>query len=325
VAEKFKNTLPYLFKILAADHPLSIQAHPGAQDAKEGFLRENSLKIPLNATNRNYKDDRHKPECICALTPFWVLKGFRDVPTIITLIEALCPSRLSDELNALKSNARYGLKPFFKALISLPDERKSLLISETVENAHKHKDDGDVFSWVLTLYETYPTDIGILSPALLHLIALEPGQALFLSSGELHSYLKGVGIELMTNSDNVIRGGLTPKHVDGEELIRILNFAEADNHILIAQASNVGEERFPLNVEEFSLSRIIVANGITYVSPLNRSAEILLCLKGSACIQFDGGNSQLCLEKGGSVLIPAALDAYQISGDATIYKAATPL
>jgi mannose-6-phosphate isomerase len=323
VAEKFKNTLPYLFKILAADRPLSIQAHPGARDAKEGFLRENALKIPLNTAIRNYKDDRHKPECICAITPFWALKGFRDVSTIIRIIETLCPSGLFKELTGLKSNGRQGLKTFFNSLLTLSEERKTRLIFEAIENAHIHRNEDDVFPWVIRLYDAYPSDIGILSPALLNLIRLDPGQALFLSSGELHSYLEGLGIELMANSDNVIRGGLTPKHVDVEELLRILNFTETHAQILNPEPYRFGEDRFPLDVDEFSLSRITVLSGITYVSPAIRSAEILLCLQGSASILFDSG--RLSLEKGGSVLIPAAMDPYQISGDATIYKAATPL
>jgi mannose-6-phosphate isomerase len=113
--------------------------------------------------------------------------------------------------------------------------------------------------------------------------------------------------------------------VDVEELLRILNFTQSNSHILIPQASILGEEIFPLEVEEFSLSRVIASESIKYLSPENRSAEILLCIQGSAYIHFDGGNSRFCLEKGGSVLIPAAMNSYGISGDAAIYKAGTPL
>jgi mannose-6-phosphate isomerase len=323
VARKFNNTLPYLFKILAADQPLSIQAHPDARFAEEGFQRENRLKIPLNAANRNYKDDRRKPECICALTPFWALKGFRDVQSILKRMGALCPLELQNELKALKTEGTDGLKPFFKTLMTLPDERRHRIISEAVQNANRHRDD-PVFDWVLKLHETFPSDIGVVGPALLNLIRLEPGQALFLASGELHSYLQGVGIELMANSDNVIRGGLTPKHVDVEELIRIVNFARADHHILVPQPINPGEERFPLEIEEFSFSRIVVKNNITYAGPANRGPEILLCLQGASHILFGGGDSRILLDKGKSMLIPAAMDAYQISGEAIIYKAGAP-
>jgi mannose-6-phosphate isomerase len=325
VAKKFNNALPYLFKILAADQPLSIQAHPDSKEAREGFFRENSLKIPLNADIRNYKDDRHKPECICALTPFWALKGFRKADVIALRIEALCPYGLSNELRELKANMPHGLKNFFKALLTMPDERKHRLISEAVENAQKLKADDNEFDWIIRLHEKYPSDIGVLSPALLNLIKLDPGQALFLPSGELHSYLHGVGIELMANSDNVIRGGLTPKHVDAEELARILSFEEADVQILTATALTDGEAFFPLDVEEFCLSRIMLGASVTYASPPTRGAEILLCTQGSSSILFDGGNGRLAMEKGGSVLIPASMDAYQIYGDATIYKAGTPL
>jgi mannose-6-phosphate isomerase len=325
IAGKFNNTLPYLFKILAADQPLSVQAHPGLHEAREGFLRENNLKIPLNSVTRNYKDDRHKPECICAVTQFWALKGFRKTSAIASFMQALCPLGLFNELNELTSDNPNGLKKFFTALLCLPEERKCRLIAEAVQSAQKNRSENNEFDWIIRLYEKYPTDIGIFSPALLHLIRLDPGQALFLPSGELHSYLHGVGIELMANSDNVIRGGLTPKHVDVEELVRILSFRDEDVRVLSAISSASGEFSFPLDVEEFSLSRISVTPGITYVSPASRSAEVLLCIQGSTSILFDGGNGRLAVEKGGSVLIPAAMESYQIIGDATIYKAGTPL
>ncbi len=324
IAEKFNHALPFLFKILAAAKPLSIQAHPGQNAAQEGFHRENSLKIPLNAPHRNYKDDRHKPECLCAVTSFWALKGFRDLPAMIRLLDCLCPHTLLHELNKLKSQGASFLKHFFNTLLTLPVSRKANVILEAVENARRHPDDA-VFSWVLKLHEAYPSDIGILAPALLNLICLVPGQAVFISSGELHSYLEGVGIELMANSDNVIRGGLTHKHVDADELMRIVTFDPSEPHVLTPQPSSPGEEVFPLKVKEFSLSRITLCPGGRYASCRQRSAEILLCIQGAAAIHVNGGNSRYLLEKGASVLIPAAMAPYEISGHAMIYKASTPL
>lgn len=325
IAKKYKNTLPYLFKVLAAERPLSIQAHPDARKAEEGFVRENRQKIPLNSPVRNYKDDRHKPECLSALTRFTVLKGFRNPQLIHKRMTMLCPLGLSDELKKFETHPHDLFKNFFKSLMTLPDEKKHIIISEALENAEKLVSQDDIFGWVLKLHEEYPEDIGMFSPILLNLIRLEPGQALFIPSGELHSYLDGMGIELMANSDNVIRGGLTPKHVDVPELLNVLSFEETKINILAAEPIKTGEAEVPISVEEFSLSKIIVIPGMKYSAASIRSAEIILCIQGSAHILSGNSDEQLALTKGSSVLIPASLDTYHIIGDATFYKAGVPI
>jgi mannose-6-phosphate isomerase len=325
IAQKFSNTLPYLFKVLAAAQSLSIQAHPGKQDAEEGFDRENRLNIPMDSPIRNYRDNRHKPECICAITPFKILKGFRVPETIALMMETLCPAGLSDDINILKTNRQNGLKAFFKRLLTLTEDRKKELIDEAIKNADKYHDENEAFAWIVKLRHAYPSDIGILSPAILNLITLVPGQALFLPSGEMHSYLDGVGIELMANSDNVIRGGLTPKHVDVNELLRILRFTGSEARILLPETAVPGEAFYPLDVDEFSLSVITIAPGLTYTSPVDRSVEILLCMRGSANVMFSQGEEKIGFQRGDSILIPAAMNPYQISGNATIYKAGVPL
>jgi len=233
VAQRFKNRLPYLFKVLAAAKPLSIQAHPSIDQACRGFDRENRLGIPLDAPNRNYKDDNHKPECICALTSFWALNGFRKASDMISLMGKICPSGLKKDFDMFRQqpNSR-GLKKFFKAMMIMDQTPQHQVISDVVKNADRLKDKNAAYQWIIDLHEEYPSDIGILSPIILNLICLEPGQAMFLPSGTLHAYLDGVGIELMANSDNVLRGGLTPKHVDVKELLNVLNFEELKNGTL---------------------------------------------------------------------------------------------
>jgi len=218
--------LPFLFKVLASAKPLSIQAHPNRAQARQGFARENELGIPLDAPNRNYKDDNHKPEIICALTPFWALIGFRKIEEMIDLLERLQIHSLEKEIDILRAQPNSaGLKDFFRAVMTLDKQSKEEAVGEALVSAEARADEDPVSSWMIKLHQEYPGDIGVLSTVLLNLIRLEPGDALYQSAGELHAYLEGVGMELMANSDNVLRGGLTPKHVDVPELLNTLNFS----------------------------------------------------------------------------------------------------
>jgi len=166
IAGKFSNKLPYLFKVLAASKPLSIQAHPNLAQAREGFKTENDLNIPKDAPNRNYKDKNHKPECICALTTFWAMNGFRKISDILSFLNKLCPNSLGKELHELgKKCDTNGLKQFFKFLMTLDEKEKEQVLSETIDNAQKFVKMDPVFKWIIKLSKEYPKDIGILSPA----------------------------------------------------------------------------------------------------------------------------------------------------------------
>lgn len=322
MAERFDNKLPYLFKVLAASRPLSIQAHPNLAQAKEGFKSENALNIPNNAPNRNYKDKNHKPECICALTTFWALNGFRKISDILVFMKKLCPNSLGKEVHKLeKKHDKYGLKQFFKFLMTLDGKEKKQVLSETIDNAQRFVKLDPVFKWIIKLSKEYAEDIGILSPAMLNLICLEPGEALFLFSGELHAYLDGLGIELMANSDNVLRGGLTPKHVDLPELLKVVNFQERDIKILKCKKITATECIYTSMAEEFLLSLISVDLKNDYTSSTNRSAEILLCTNGRAAITDCEKNSTVSIQKGISVIVPASVKKYAIKGTAKFYKA----
>jgi mannose-6-phosphate isomerase len=326
VAQKFNNTLPYLFKVLAAASPLSIQAHPNSVQAREGFRRENSLEIPLNAPHRNYRDDNHKPECICALTPFWALCGFRKTSIIVTNFNAICPNGLKDELTALKLNpSSEGLKHFFSILLTLEDDRRQSIIDEAVSNVSKWEGEDAACEWVMKLSDAYPHDIGILSPLLLNLLCLEPGQAIYLGAGQLHAYLDGVGIELMANSDNVLRGGLTPKHVDVSELLKVLHFDEYEVTLIEPVKNNNYERVYACPAEEFALSIITLPENEAYFRRNGKSVEILLCTAGAAELMDMDRKDILSLKKGMSAIIPAAVKRYKLEGQATFYKAAVPV
>jgi len=326
VAEKYSNRLPYLFKVLAAAKPLSIQAHPSLAQAKEGFIRENSLGIPLDDHNRNYKDDNHKPECICALTFFWALNGFRKISGILALLEKICPQGLKSDLNNLRGEPNsLGLKNFFQAIMTMGRAQQNQIIADAIINSRKFMEDDQAYKWMIDLHNEYPEDIGVFSPILLNLICLKPGQAMFLPAGELHAYLDGVGIELMANSDNVLRGGLTPKHVDVPELLNVLNFEEREIDILSPEESNECERIYSSHADEFVLSVITLKRNLTCYSPTNRSVEILLCTDGEVIITDLGNNDKLAFDKGKSIIIPSAVKRYCIEGNATLYKAAVPV
>ncbi|MBL0732335.1 MAG: mannose-6-phosphate isomerase, class I [Desulfosarcina sp.] len=326
IAKKFNNRFPYLFKVLAAARPLSIQAHPDILQAKKGFLKENLRGIPLDAPDRNYKDDNHKPEIICALTPFWALNGFRSIKKTISFMERVCGSGLSMEIGYIKKEPdSAGLKKFFNSLMSIKESRRRKIIDEAVSNARNLAENNDVYRWIIKLQDQYPEDIGVLSPVFLNLVCLQPGQAMFLPAGELHAYLEGLGIELMANSDNVLRGGLTAKHIDLPELLNTLNFQERDLDILEPVFRSHNERVYASGAEEFVLSVITLKKEEKYSSAVNRSAEIILCIEGEATFFEAGIEKELILAKGHSVLIPAFVEKYSISGDAVFYKAAVPL
>jgi len=322
VADKFNNELPYLLKVLAAARPLSIQAHPSLDQAKEGFKRESEQGISIDAPNRNYKDANHKPECICALTPFWALNGFRKISGILSFMEKICPQSLGSTLDELR-NQPYskGLKNIFQTLLTLGQKKKKQVIGEAVNNAQKLGKKDPAFEWVIKLYKEYQEDIGVLSPVLLNLICLKPGQAMFLFAGELHAYLDGLGIELMANSDNVLRGGLTPKHVDVPELLKVVNFEQRDIRILQCDEKNSNECIYSSGAEEFILSVISVNSKKNYTSPAVRSAEILLCTDGQATITDFDNYKNISLKKGRSVIVPSSVRVYNIQGNAVFYKA----
>jgi len=323
-AEKFANKLPFLFKVLAAARPLSIQAHPNRDQADQGFDRENRLEIPLNAPHRNYKDKNHKPEILCALTYFWAFKGFRKIEEIILLLDKIRVPALRDELISLRKQPNSeGLKKFYTALM-MSRERQRKIVNEAVTYGKEFSNDDKVFEWMIRLNQAFPGDIGVLSPILLNLVRLQPGEAIYVPAGELHGYLEGAGIELMANSDNVLRGGLTTKHVDVPELLKILRFSQSEVDILRPHEQETVESFYPLVSEEFVLSMISPRQGSPFESSKKRSVEMMICIEGDARVTDLGSGEMLSLKKGATIIVPAAVEQYRIDGEAKIYKASVP-
>lgn len=325
VADAFGPTLPFLFKVLAAAKPLSIQAHPDLQQARDGFARENKLGIPLDAPNRNYRDANHKPEIICALTPFWALNGFRAPAEIVALLGKIDSPVLAEPTRTLQQSPDApGLGRFFDTIMTMPDSPRRAAVGEAVVYARNNAVDDPVSEWIIKLNAEYPGDIGVLSPLLLNLVKLDPGQAMYLRAGRLHAYLDGVGMELMANSDNVLRGGLTPKHIDVPELLKVLDFDFEELAVLEPRESGPCERAYNSDAPEFDLTVIVVSSGSSYTSPEDRSVEILICTSGSAVAKNLENSAALELSKGMSVLVPSALRRYAIEGAATFYKASVP-
>ena len=325
VAARFSNKLPFLFKVLAAAKPLSIQAHPNKEQAGQGFARENELGIPLDAPHRNYRDDNHKPEIICALTPFWALNGFRKIEETLSLLEEARIPGLVEIVSFLRNHPnRDGLKKFFNHLMTTDSGKQSKIVEQAVNYAEKRTHEEPVWTWMIKLNEEYPGDMGVLSPIFLNLIRLEPQQAMYLPAGELHGYLEGVGIELMANSDNVLRGGLTPKHIDVQELLTVLSFTDGEVNILSPENLTPGEAIYSTEAEEFVLSVIRVDNAAPFSSPRDRSVEMMMCTEGEVSVTDLSAGDITRLTRGISIIVPAAVEQYSIEGDGILYKAAVP-
>lgn len=328
VAKNFSNNLPFLFKALAAEKPLSIQAHPNKEQAKAGFTRENREKIGLDAPERNYRDENHKPELMCALEPLWALKGFREIKDIIKLGESIgVPAeRLGTDILKSKPD-KEGLKGFFISLMNMEKDKKRYLLEGIIKSVEDIRSHDPAFEWIYRLNKEYPGDIGSLSPLFLNVVQLQPKEAMYIPSGELHAYLEGAGLELMANSDNVLRGGLTPKHIDLPELLNILDFSPNTPEILKPGDNDDALELiYPIMAEEFMLSVLFLnSQDSVYRSPVRRSAEIIICVNGEATIEDKGRGDILEIKKGTSMFIPASVKQYLIQGKATIYKASVPL
>lgn len=319
--------LQYLFKILAAEKPLSIQAHPNKAQAEEGFWQENERRIPFDAPNRNYKDNNHKPELMCALTPFQAMCGFRPLNEIVALIQKLDLITFFPSVFDISSNSEsLVLKNLFLELMRPAEGTQNRLIEKFISSL-KNLEETDsslecIKYWGLEFARLYPDDLGILSPIFLNLIELNPFEAIYLEAGILHAYLRGAGVEIMANSDNVLRGGLTSKYIDLDELLHILRFEPYLPQILRAQPISRQEGVYSTKAQEFKLSIVTLSEGEPYKAQISSGAEILLCIEGKARIM--DSDKALDFGMGESIFIPARHSCYTLRGKAILFKATTP-
>ena len=316
VAE-FGPRLPFLLKVLAAERPLSLQVHPTLEQARAGFAREEAAGVDRAATERNYKDDNHKPEMIFALTPFEALCGFRPAAesraVFLHLVQCLevagldVPALLPRLLEDLaRSDEPAALRAAFERLIAGGEDvaaATAAVVAALVSGAPMASH-GAELTTVVNLNQDYPGDPGVLISLLLNRISLAPGDAVYLPAGNVHAYLHGLGIEVMASSDNVLRGGLTPKFVDVPELLKTIAFEAVGVPALSAETTMLGQEIYRPPFQEFALQRVELRPGAEPVPLAQAGAAVIIVVSGS--VLLDSPKGELRLERGSSAFLPAA-------------------
>ncbi|MFD3248583.1 mannose-6-phosphate isomerase [Rahnella aquatilis] len=313
VAKRF-GELPFLFKVLCADQPLSIQVHPSKSAAEIGYAKENAAGIPLDAAERNYKDPNHKPELVYALTPFQAMNGFRELREIVSLLQPVSGAHPLIASYLMSPDVDH-LRTLFAGLLSLEGEDKSRALDVLKSVLDEQHD--EPWDTIRSISEFYPDDSGLFSPLLLNVITLQPGEGMFLYAETPHAYLKGVSLEVMANSDNVLRAGLTPKYIDIPELLANLKFnARPASELLTAPVVKGAELNFPIPVEDFAFSiHSLAAEPQTLEQD---SAAIVFCIEGQSVLVKN--NQTLVLSPGESCFLSATESPVTVSGNGRIAR-----
>ncbi|MEN9989657.1 MAG: hypothetical protein RL508_636 [Actinomycetota bacterium] len=322
--------LPFLLKILAAGEPLSIQAHPNKEQAVAGFERENALGLALDDPKRNYRDNHHKPEMIVALTPFRALTGFRPLVDIIVSFQRIVMQAQNLDLHVLEAAAadwvqvlrQSGIEVLFAGLLNRPenlDDACQQLSVLAKANRGINNVESKNLEIVPMLQEQYPGDPGVVISQLLNLVELDPLQAVELGAGNVHCYLEGLGIEIMASSDNVLRGGLTQKHIDVTELRSIVDFASLEIEPMEAATEVNGLYRYPSEAEDFLLYRIEVGGQNLLADLTLANDSIVLCTAGELAVGDSTGEREV-LQKGEAAYLSGA-KFYSFSGAGTAFLA----
>jgi mannose-6-phosphate isomerase len=323
VVARFGAKLPFLLKVLAVDSPLSLQAHPNREQAARGFAREEAAGIAHDAPTRMYKDDSHKPELLCALTPFEALSGFRSPAASAELFEQLGVTELGSELRSPKPDA---LRHAFSRLMTLGGDERARVTADVLARCEQARSRPGPFAsslgWAVALGARYPGDIGAVASLLLNHLSLAPFEAIYLRAGELHAYLSGTGVEIMANSDNVLRGGLTPKHVNVPELLEVLSFESTSAAPTPVQRLPSGELRYEAPTPEFSLSRLDLLPDLGFHADVV-GPEILLCVDGQATLERGRGSpaAPRLLRRGQACFLSACCGQYDLRGSGCVFRA----
>lgn len=310
----FGPALPFLLKVLAAETALSIQVHPNLEQARAGFAAEDERGVPRDAPERNYRDANHKPELLCALTEFDALCGFRPAAATLRLLTALDVPELAPYARLLAGQD--GLRATFTALLELAEARP--LVDAVLAGATRLAGAGgewaDEAGAVIRLGEQYPGDTGSVLSLLLNLVRLRPGEAIFLAAGNVHAYLHGLGVEILANSDNVLRCGLTRKHVDVPELLRITDFRSLAEPRWPA-TDHDGQRVFHVPVPDFALALLELDGSAEF---LPTGPQILLCTDGEVAVV--AADERLVLPRGGAAFVAAGAGV-SLSGKGALFRA----
>jgi mannose-6-phosphate isomerase len=321
VLERFGVRLPFLMKVLAAEKPVSLQAHPTTEQAEAGFAAEEAAGVLRDDPTRTFRDPFHKPEMLVALTTVEALCGFRPVEESLHCLAKLQVPELKPPIAAL---ARGGLRSAIPQLLALPPDQREVLVSEVARAASGFVAAHDpefinTYRWAAALAETYPGDPGVVISLLCNHLRLAPGEAVFLPAGNLHAYLCGAGVEVMASSDNVLRGGLTGKHVDLAALIEVLDFTDGRVPVL-RPVLGPGGLRYPVPVEEFDLTHCQLGDRMGTLT--TRGPQLVLCTEGTAVLAT--ADDELTLTQGGSAFLPAGTPV-SARGPAVLYRVTTNL
>lgn len=318
VAARFGARLPYLMKVLAAEAPLSLQVHPDADQAREGFAAEETATSPAH---RNYVDPYHKPELLVAVSPFEALCGFQDPAVSVSVFEALDVRALKPVVAALQTG-REGLCDAVEALLTWPLEDQAALVEAAVKAADAVPVDhplGPALRLAARLAAHYPADPGALVALLLNHVILSPGEAIWMPAGNLHAYLRGVGVEIMAASDNVLRGGLTPKHVDVPEVLRVLRFEVLDNPVVQPVPVAPGVVSWPAPAAEFALHRVRLDEAVPQARLSLVGPRVALCLRGKVTV--DDGAGAVIIRRGQAAVGAAGAARLTLVGEGEAYVA----
>lgn len=327
VVSRFGIALPYLLKVIAADSPLSLQVHPNMEQARRGYLAEESAGIPVDARHRNYRDKNHKPELLYALTPFEALCGFRTPRRAAQLLEDLDTS-LARELHALLTaqQSYEGIRAAFIQLLEPGTRPVAEAVSGVAEACAARLAAGSpsprADRTVGLLAQAYPGDPGVVTSLLLNPVTLRPGEAMFVPAGGVHAYLQGMAVEVMASSDNVLRAGLTPKHIDIDELLRTVDYVPAPPLRIAPELFQEGTRVFYAPVDDFELSVTAIDDDVVHPMP-GRGPRILLCIDGELTIAPPGEGS-MTLHKGESLFAPFCDGALTARGRGTVVQADVP-
>ena len=315
------GSLPFLFKLLAAEKPLSIQAHPDLETAEAGFEREERNHIPMDHFTRVYKDPNHKREMIYAVSPFYALKGFKNIEEIKDNFKKFFPFSGNAFVDFRYTGEGDFYKKFFTRLLSMDQTLRKAMLRE-LETTARGMDDVEQFIFRKLLYD-FPEDRCVFSPLFLNCIKLNPGECMSIDEGQLHSYVDGLCFEVMSSSDNTIRGGLTEKFIDVLELFNIMKFVHGSK-VCVEPEDKGYEKLYSPGWDEFCFSSFFT-DGKPYTASANHSLEILFVYSGSG--KIENSSVSFDLKSGKAVLVPSAAGAYTITGspDLVFYKAAMPL
>jgi mannose-6-phosphate isomerase len=325
----FGDRLPYLVKVLSARHALSLQAHPSRDQAREGFARENAAGLALDAPERTYRDDWPKPELLIALEEFHSLSGFRDPLRTAALFGGL---GIADELSSVigpltERKGPAALAEVFLDVLSLHGERarlSDLVCAAAMQKKAFPGELGEFARTALELDEVFPADPGILAALLMNRVTLRPGEAMYVPAGQMHAHLSGTGVEIMANSDNVIRGGLTDKHLDVSELVKVVDFEATLPKVTRPVTIRAGVQRYETHCNEFDVWRVAPNSIPAQIQlPGSGSARIVLVISGNA--ELTTGGERLSLQRGESAFLPASDEEANISGDAVAFVTASGL